>query len=1003
MRDPIEIDAPDDTGSQTLARYEYQTHVAARSLLEMLSGGPVLHVTCEHIEDIVVARADGEGTVWDFLQVKSRDGATPWTHGGVLRAEPLKSLWRSHQDIRETVDRYRLTIGLEGVLSRTDPHILALARGEGGKEPKRLARVAKHLQADSGAVSAFLRKVRIQCLPTREVIALGNMEALGEIAGPDVTRGALRALYRDLLDLARTAALGELGPRLPRLLGFEEPGMLNPRKRIDETHLAPFHRSMASPDLQALVRASQGRMVHRWIASGMPPRLAKEFADDASVGTPTGSLASLPAHGTFVLEGDFGSGKSLLAERMHLADIDTALAVKRAPIPVYLRAKDVQGDLGAAAETAAHPIGDVHARGARIVLDGLDESGPARSEDLLLQARALTAVAPGWRVLATARPGLPLFDDERHTCPLLDDDQATALIERAGGKTRVLRVASEDVRDAIRRPLFALIAAGLSQNDEEIPTQPTGFLDALVTRAIRGADQLNSEVRQLLARLAIGTITGGGLVAAADVGGDTVQALLDTRLVIREGRCLAFALPVLEQYFAGQAVLCGAVPDTLLRDPESLGRLRHGLALAVSSSGWEQATALMSPLIASFPGAAAWALQEAVPAITAEAPSPHADDSTVTQRLNQAWDAWMDALAPASGHLFSFSPDQSVDLTVDARLDGRTLSAMLLKRRDDGSVPALDIPFALRYAEPRSSPHRPLGWFHGPVATDYGAWPWRWPLSPISNALGRACTHHSLAVTGCHPYDAERIWAIGKQLLNRSERDQAPLPVELVLRELRRRLVQNGPSAHHIFTRRLRSHSEELSRLGSELELGTWSGADGRIHRPYPTPDQEREERGWRSYSPSRFHLLTTQVLTAMLEIHSALVHQWLPRLAPTLNLAGLSHAGIDGTLLVSRASDHDQDPELHVRLVPRDQAYPVRLRLETAADFDTYVPEFTTGATAPIPLDRGSWNRSPTAVVRSEPKVLKDTPATDYAFAQLHRDLARLHLAKPPIWHDEL
>lgn len=47
MVDPIEIEAPDDTGSPTFRRYEYQVHIAVQAVLEMLAGGTVQHITCE--------------------------------------------------------------------------------------------------------------------------------------------------------------------------------------------------------------------------------------------------------------------------------------------------------------------------------------------------------------------------------------------------------------------------------------------------------------------------------------------------------------------------------------------------------------------------------------------------------------------------------------------------------------------------------------------------------------------------------------------------------------------------------------------------------------------------------------------------------------------------------------------------------------------------------------------------------------------------------------------
>ncbi|WP_157855836.1 dsDNA nuclease domain-containing protein [Streptomyces aureocirculatus] len=76
-QDPCGLPAPDGTGSATEERFTYQAQAALRGVLEMLAGGGVLHVTCEHFEDVLVARTGGtvaEGVALrDFQQIKSRE------------------------------------------------------------------------------------------------------------------------------------------------------------------------------------------------------------------------------------------------------------------------------------------------------------------------------------------------------------------------------------------------------------------------------------------------------------------------------------------------------------------------------------------------------------------------------------------------------------------------------------------------------------------------------------------------------------------------------------------------------------------------------------------------------------------------------------------------------------------------------------------------------------------------------------------------------------------
>ncbi|MEU9251979.1 dsDNA nuclease domain-containing protein [Streptomyces sp. NPDC048270] len=1003
MADPIEVEAPDDTGSQTAKRYEYQTHVAVGVVLEMLAGAPVQHVTCEHIEDVTVARrGPGAGLLWDFQQVKTRDDPSPWRLADVLDKGPLESLWRTHQTLNDHSLTYQLTAALEGDISAKDPLLRLLARGEGAHDRGCLSRVAVRLGADPEAVAVFLKLIRVRTLPRRGDIELRYAAALGELTRPDISQGALKALYSEIVGIVGRAMVGQHGPRWAEWLGLPEPVGWNRSKRIDHASLAPFRQRLERPDLEAMFQCSQERMVNRWVAAGVPPAMALNFAGNPLIGAPQRGMAVLPRHGTFVIEGDYGSGKSLIAERYHLADIDAARVDSAAPLPVYLTAGQVHESLSKAVTAAALRVGDPKTHAVSVVLDGLDEPGLARGYQLLVQARTLTAVNPEWRVLATTRPGLDLYEQERRVAPLLTHDEAAVLIGQLGGQAGVVRQTTAEVRDALRRPLFALIAAELSRNDEQLPNQSVAFLEALARTAIRRARGPEGEVRHYLLRLAAATVSGGGRALVADVGDEGVaDALLDTRLVVRQGRCLAFALPVLEQYFAGQAALRGWVPSGTLGDPTLLGKWRYALALAVASCSWEQTQELVAPLVASYPGVAAWVVREAIPFPRGDPNAPHVASDAAAQRLKGTWEAWMAALQPVSHRMFGYRP---LDLVVDAQLDGPTLSAQLLQR-DEGAVPALSVPFTKRYARENEDRRvTPVRTFHGTVAVDYGAWPWQWPLTQIESALDWVCEAQVLRVSDCPSYDAERTWAIGKALLGQYATNHTPLPAEQVLGALRQHLRRFKPTVPPIRStiKGVDTTGEELIRLADQLDGGRWVRSDGSIHRPYELPDCDRMyvDWIWEHYSPVRLRLLTEQVLTAALEIYTCLVEQWFPALRPNLGLASIMPVCIDGNLLASRASGYDQAPTLHVRLEPRVQhANRVNLRLVTADDLQTYQPKFDLGTRVVRPLENGSWSRPYTAVVESEPQVFRDTPAIDYAYEWLHQDLAHLHLARRRPW----
>jgi len=194
-----------------------------------------------------------------------------------------------------------------------------------------------------------------------------------------------------------------------------------------ETEIQAHSRKRQDALLEA-ASASRGRLVARWVAAGVSGELAQALADDDAVGAMTRLGSDLPSTGLVVLEGDFGSGKSVTAERIYVADNGAALDDPKAPLPVYLSANFVTGSLADAVHAAAERLGDLNCNGLRLVLDGLDEPGQGRASELLNEARALIYTWPRTRAVLTARPGLPLNRDElKLTYPPLSLDRSAFL------------------------------------------------------------------------------------------------------------------------------------------------------------------------------------------------------------------------------------------------------------------------------------------------------------------------------------------------------------------------------------------------------------------------------------------------------------------------------------------------------------------------------------------------------------------------------------------------
>jgi hypothetical protein len=642
--------------------------------------------------------------------------------------------------------------------------------------------------------------------------------------------------------------------------------------------------------LLELASAIRGRLVARWVGVGLSATAAQELADDATVGSADRIRPKLPEAGLAVLEGDFGSGKSVVASRWYAEALAAAVENDQAPVPVHLEAQSVTGPLIDAVREAAGGIGTPSTVGLRLVLDGLDEPGSWRAARLLDEARALAHTWPNCQILATARPGLNINHEELIEQPPMSDKETAALVKRVGGRNTILWDESEAVRKTLRLPLFALIAALHSQAPRDIPRSRGAFLSTLAESALNRTERPAGVVRQALMRLAGLTTAANGAVPAAELGDeDVIRTALETRLLVRRGSALAFSLPVVEQYFAGQAILSSGPGQIDLHNMDLLDRLRYPLVLAITTGGWEQTNALLRTLVAEHPGLAAWIVTAAMPdssyPVVAEPPS----ELECGRRIHQALDAWIQAMA-AVGQRFGLTGDHGQVRTIGVSLHNKRLTAALSHERSSQLEAArLPVGFNLFTGKtPDGSEWAPSR--YGPVAADFPVWPWKWALDWVSQPLERIFAATPLPLSEGSPMVAEWQWALARALSGQSgSAAHKPLGANRV-RAVVEGLLSATDADIFRLSPKLLTTRQELTTLLTAIESGNVVAEDGLLHRPYPTPDVALHASGHVSklYSNEALRRLVEDVYTNALLIFHELVDTWFPKLKPTLGLACL-------------------------------------------------------------------------------------------------------------------
>lgn len=543
-----------------------------------------------------------------------------------------------------------------------------------------------------------------------------------------------------------------------------------------------------SDELELVGRRSYARCEERWVAAGVDPALAAELSRDSAVGQPPPELLPTDEEPLRVLVAGVGAGKSLISERALQQVVDVRRADAGAPIPVWLRVRDVQEGLETAVVRAAEGIGDPYAEPIFLVLDGADEPGLGRAAESLRQARELVRVLPEARVLLSTRP-LPPFEDapEAIVVPPLSEGEAHRIVERVSGiEVGPGRAAGwpKTVQEAITRPLFAvLLGAYLRRHDGQQPGATAELLRDLISVALRGAPTDRHEALRRIGVLA--SAAGGGPVPKGEAGAlDELEALAETRLVVLDEHHIRFPLILIAHWFAAESLARGETPmEALVQRPEDLELWRYPLALAVGAFGQQEADRVLAPLVEAHAGFASQIVEEGLARWGDSAGEPAAAQAA-GERIRAAMSSWMLGVGPLAPTV--------VPLTADGRLaalgihsEGEFLSTGWDRSGTDD--PAI-----------RDLPGSAFSFFAGAVGQEEGfawsrvrsarvghqpAWPWRWSFEDMRSTLSGVLRQRALDLTE-GPLAAARLWHVARVVFRLPFTAREPVPVARLMEAL---------------------------------------------------------------------------------------------------------------------------------------------------------------------------------------------------------------------------
>ncbi|MBD2084149.1 NACHT domain-containing protein [Coleofasciculus sp. FACHB-542] len=615
----------------------------------------------------------------------------------------------------------------------------------------------------------------------------------------------------------------------------------------------------------------------------MPRTEAIKLTDYSSIGTPWAELQPCDDKPLIVLIGEFGAGKSLLAERLFQRLIKQAEESSNAPVPVYLKAKKLTSSLQEAVEAEIRKLpGASIAQGVAVIIDGADELGSDLAVQLCDEACVLVNAWLKTTVVITSRPIPTLVESEEAVqVPLLSDEEAYALVERFSGQQITAYVAlrwSQSVHDAIHRPLFAvLLGIYLRDRDMIAPSSVGELLSNLVERSLQQARASNPNVEQLLQHLAaLSTDRSKGLVTKTEVASRSeLQILLDSGLVVEDAGTISFSLPILTQWFAAQSLAAGIPdPNDLTNDSERLERWRYPIAIFVGSFDHDRVSKLLVPLAEKHPAFAAEIVNEELARRiwngiqNVSLPS----SSECGQRIQTAMQAWVRGIDPLF-KLISPVRDDGTLPPIGIHIDEERLTTSWYCGSDD----LADV-VKLQFSQFGAS----SGWptIRGGKPSPKSAWAWEWTLNELVYSLSKLLQNRELPINDGLLL-REAVWQTALTVTRRGKFNYTPISlieIEECLAKLPLNIFPSGVTNRRrtLYLNQLMAEINHLREAG-KVELRS----------PLPEPDLGLRD-GWigKSYTQQQLLARAKAVYSGAIEGYKQLVDTWFPKLAPQLKTA---------------------------------------------------------------------------------------------------------------------
>ena len=617
-----------------------------------------------------------------------------------------------------------------------------------------------------------------------------------------------------------------------------------------------------------------------WTTLGVPDDIASELADNHSVG----HKLTLPATGTLTVTARQGSGKTLAAQRLYQLALQNRLRDHSQPLPVFLNARNISGDLKDQIEGHTRDQGTVYTQRVLVVIDGLDETGRHKANQLLNQAQSYTDANRNVAAVLTTRslPGLKPAE-EPFDLPECDEKELLSIASRIAG--REVHWAEVPFRELQSRlPLFAaIVGAYLRQPMSMWGRTPSQIVSEMIRRALDNSEHYLADTEEFLKKLAFdSTASGEGVDKALVAPRATDQArIAESRIVVEENGKFDFTLAIFREWFAARALVERSV---ILDDIElNSDRWVVPLAIAINSENTNIGPEIMENISQRDPGMAGLVLNEVKHNWSTDKPEDSLPPGTAAElgsSIRNAMENWREGLGPLMNALGTLDQGGNIPTLGISVQPGWVTTSWY--RGNKELPPVVQLPKDLLNSRGKYFEDWP-GSIIGRGIEPTRVWPWSVTHQDLSELLSKELRSLRLALDsteGFHEFAYELSSYLRSSYFEARDLQTPNGVIDFIEEQLSRHGGDPRTSVtfgyrEYSFTfpelELFRERVSELSRNSNDILVDPWPGPD----KEWPAG----KRRGlWSEiYTEERLVQRTNAIFNAALRIYNDIVERWFP------------------------------------------------------------------------------------------------------------------------------